>query len=410
MVREGSFKLLDVSGHERILGPACVFGELELLKVHAGDVVAGELGGSCFAVSSMAVMSNIRALTRALGTRNVRFLSAAPLFQYLDASDLAMLGRYAFSITHSEGACVYREGQMPKEFLYVLKSGCLVSHSTAGQSYIYPGECLDVASALGGRPHTETIYAGTESEAVLLAFSFQLLRDVFSEHLQDFLWRCVLLSMLNDTLSHQPGFSNVLMWRDDAEAFARACVIQSFPSDICHIYSDNEAESVVWCGVLDGALQLSEKNAVVPYDATSDCRFALGTGAGFTPKDRLITGRVTDHCTLALLLRDAVGTMAPPGEKLEVVKNAMVLRNLDRKQQTQLAQAGHLLLRPTPRMAARLPRTEEKTLPACRQESGRVHLQRRRACFSPRVCAECSLFQRTRGDLASHFFVIKERA
>ena len=238
VIREGSFKLSSTSG-ECFIGPGCVFGELDLLQVRAGDVVAGDLGGTCFAVSSMALLSSMKAVSRTFGLRNLRFLTTAPLFRFLDAPDLAMLGRYGFSLTHEGGACMYEEGQMPKEFLYVLKSGSLVTSASTRQTYICPGECLDHRAALCSRPHTETVRVCDESDADVLALSFQLLHDVLEEHTQDFLWRCALLRMLRDSWSDRPGFCGPLMWRDDPESLATIS-----PLGITFIFSYKTREDI----------------------------------------------------------------------------------------------------------------------------------------------------------------------
>ncbi|CAE7204718.1 for [Symbiodinium sp. CCMP2592] len=356
VVREGSFKLMNTSGRESFLGPGCVFGELELVQGCAGEVVAGDFGGTCFTVSSMALLSTIKALARTIGSRNLRFLSAVPLFRFLDSPDLAMLGRYAFSITHAKDACIYEAGQMPKEFLYIVKSGCLISQSNERERYIYPGECLDQVSAWCSRPHAETVRVSNEDDAAgMLAFSFQLLRDVLGDHMPDFLWRCTLLRMLRDVWSDRLSFGGPLMWRDDPEAFARACIIRSFPASSSELFSADEAASILWYVVLDGSLRRTGE------DAMPGCSFCISEGHR---GKQIRTTR--DGCTLAMFLQDAIGTAAPYGDKLEVVKNALIFRNLDRTQQAQLAEAGHLLLR-------------------------------RRGQF---------LFKE--GDLASHFFIIKE--
>ncbi|CAE7033926.1 noct [Symbiodinium sp. KB8] len=356
VVREGSFKLMNTSGRESFLGPGCVFGELELVQGCAGEVVAGDLGGTCFTISSMVLLSTINALARTIGSRNLRFLSAVPLFRFLDSPDLAMLGRYAFSITHAKDACIYEAGQMPKEFLYVVKSGCLVSQSNGRERYIYPGECLDQVSAWCSRPHAETVRVSNEYDAAgMLALSFQLLQEVLGDHMPDFLWRCTLLRMLRDMWSDRLSFGAPVMWRDDPEAFARACIIRSFPAKSSQLFSADETASILWYVVLDGSLRTTGE------DARAGRSFCLSEGHKETQ-----IGTTRDGCTLAMFLQDAIGSATPYGDKLEVVKNALIFRNLDRTQQAQLAEAGHLLLR-------------------------------RRGQF---------LFKE--GDLASHFFIIKE--
>lgn len=356
VVREGSFKLMNTSGRESFLGPGCVFGELELVQGCAGEVVAGDLGGTCFTISSMVLLSATNALARTIGSRNLRFLSAVPLFRFLDSPDLAMLGRYAFSITHAKDACIYEAGQMPKEFLYVVKSGCLVSQSNGRERYIYPGECLDQVSAWCSRPHAETVRVSNEYDAAgMLALSFQLLQEVLGDHMPDFLWRCTLLRMLRDMWSDRLSFGAPVMWRDDPEAFARACIIRSFPAKSSQLFSADETASILWYVVLDGSLRTTGE------DARAGCSFCLSEGHKETQ-----IGTTRDGCTLAMFLQDAIGSATPYGDKLEVVKNALIFRNLDRTQQAQLAEAGHLLLR-------------------------------RRGQF---------LFKE--GDLASHFFIIKE--
>ena len=335
VVREGSFKLMNTSGRESFLGPGCVFGELELVQGCAGEVVAGDLGGTCFTISSMALLSTIKALARTIGSRNLRFLSAVPLFRFLDSPDLAMLGRYAFSITHAKDACIYEAGQMPKEFLYIVKSGCLISQSNGRERYIYPGECLDQVSAWCSRPHAETVRVSNEDDAAgMLAFSFQLLQDVLGDHMPDFLWRCSLLRMLRDVWSDRLSFGGPLMWRDDPEAFARACIIRSFPASSSELFSADETASILWYVVLDGSLRTTGE------DAMPGCSFCVGEG--YRGKQIRTT---RDGCTLAMFLQDAIGAAAPYGDKLEVVKSALIFRNLDRTQQAQLAEAGHLLLR-----------------------------------------------------------------
>ena len=306
---------MDALGGECLLGPGCVFGELELLQVRAGGVIAGEFGGTCFAVSSVAVLATMKALSRTFGVRNLHFLSTAPLFRFLDAPDLAILSRNAFSLVHSSSACLYHEWQMPKKFLYILKSGGLVSCTATRQNCIFPGECLDHRSALCQRPHAETVRVCAESDAEILALSFQLLQDVLGENAEDFLWRCVLLRMLRDLWSDRPAFCTPLMWRDDPEGLARACVIKSFPAGTSHMFSAEEADSIVWCTTLDGSLPLSEKDPQHSQEIFSG--FRLDANAGSWPKDVLLAGSLTSDCTLAVLLQDAVGAVDSAADKLQ---------------------------------------------------------------------------------------------
>lgn len=158
IIRDGCFIMGDNSTKESItLGPSCVFGEINLWGVHS-DLMAGEAGGTCLAISKETFLEALKKVTREIASENYHFLLRSALFEYLDVSYLAMLSKCSCNVSYSHGKVIKEEG--PGSFMYLVKKGMVIESVASGQSSLHlPGDSLGCGRLQAGLPRHRFLLA-----------------------------------------------------------------------------------------------------------------------------------------------------------------------------------------------------------------------------------------------------------
>ncbi|CAJ1408005.1 unnamed protein product [Effrenium voratum] len=326
VVRDGFFVLEEGAR----LGPCCVFGELDLLQLHS-EVFAGGAGGSCLGIAKCWLLEQLKQLRRQLTSQSRRLLRESDLFRYLDAANISRLSRKSCTVKHRRGDCVIPKGELSRGHVYLVKSGELVSRDANGWTTLLSvGDCLCHGCVTG--IHASAVHADSE-EVELLAMHYSSLQAALGVHAQDFLWRCVLLAALRDHWSSHTAFEELLTFRADPEALARACIIRTLTPD--SELPPEECQSIHWYMLLDGHLT-HDSHRMAPFE-WQHCQGNVSLHAG-------------SFCTLALLLKDAVSDPCESDEsespdKLRLVQQVFLFRNLDSTEQKLLAESSRLISR-----------------------------------------------------------------
>lgn len=323
IIRDGCFIMGDNSTKESItLGPSCVFGEINLWGVHS-DLMAGEAGGTCLAISKETFLEALKKVTREIASENYHFLLRTALFEYLDVSYLAMLSKCSCNVSYSHGKVIKEEG--PGSFMYLVKKGMVIESVASGQSSLHlPGDSLGC-----GRLQAE-------GDTELVAWQLPSLQALLGFRGTDFFWRCALLSSLRGAWSSHAGHSTALAYRDNPEELARACIIITAFGHSALPECLGPASSIEWFMLLDGSLTVEVSGVSYPLKPNDSMPWRDANGTTLQLPDEV------EATTLALLMKDAVlpTEEGDEEEKLRWVKQVFLFRTLDHREQQLLSSAA----------------------------------------------------------------------